>query len=152
MSTPSSAVGTPSGAKGLSPSTSSAALPGSPAPASTPGVVTPKTSSTSTAPAKPKPVNVFSNDGSFLERMQRSKKAEDEKKKQEDVLTRKRAFDDRFKTRGKRKIASETNDSPESAAPPAKKAKELSQYEKEVKTYEGRSLKDQGIGIRPLVK
>ncbi|KAG8972635.1 hypothetical protein FRC05_009745 [Tulasnella sp. 425] len=152
MSTPSSTAGTPSASKALSPSSSSAALPGSPAPASTPGAVTPKTSSTSTAPAKPKPVNVFSNDGSFLERMQRSKKAEDEKKKQDEVLARKRAFDDRFKSRGKRKTTSETNDSAESAAPPAKKAKELTQYEKEVKAYEGRSLKDQGIGIRPLVK
>lgn len=84
--------------------------------------------------------------------MQRSKKAEDEKKKQDEVLARKRAFDDRFKSRGKRKTTSETNDSAESAAPPAKKAKELTQYEKEVKAYEGRSLKDQGIGIRPLVK
>ena len=28
----------------------------------------------------------------------------------------------------------------------------LAQYEKEVKSYAGRSLKDDGIGVRPLVK
>jgi len=100
---------------------------------------------------KPKPINVFSNDGSFLERFQRNKKEEDEKKKQEDLLAKKRAFDERFKKRGKRKIDS-PSDEPTESAPPAKKAKELTQYEKEVKSYEGRSLKDNGIGIRPLVK
>ncbi|KAG9009535.1 hypothetical protein FRB94_011952 [Tulasnella sp. JGI-2019a] len=102
--------------------------------------------------SKPKPVNVFSNDGSFLERFQRTKKEEDEKKKQEEATARKRAFDDRFKNRGKRKAVSPSAEEPSDSTPPVKKAKELTQYEKEVKSYEGRSLKDQGIGIRPLVK
>ncbi|KAG2092275.1 hypothetical protein BD769DRAFT_1522355, partial [Suillus cothurnatus] len=50
----------------------------------------------SKVPPKPKPVNVFSNDGSFLERFQRSKKEEEDKRKAEEALARKRQFDDRF--------------------------------------------------------
>ncbi|KAG8871475.1 hypothetical protein FRB97_008651, partial [Tulasnella sp. 331] len=75
--------------------------------------------------SKPKPVNVFSNDGSFLERFQRTKKEEDEKKKQDEATTRKRAFDDRFKNRGKRKAASPSAEEPSDSTPPVKKAKEL---------------------------
>jgi len=101
-------------------------------------------------PTKAKPLNVFSNDGSFLERFQRTKKEEDEKRKHDEMIARKRAFDDRFRNRCKRKAPPPTE--PTEPIPPAKKAKELTQYEKEVKSYEGRSLKDQGIGIRPLVK
>ncbi|KIY51511.1 hypothetical protein FISHEDRAFT_56652 [Fistulina hepatica ATCC 64428] len=43
---------------------------------------------------KPRPVNVFSNDGSFLEA--------EEKKKQEAAIELKKSFDQRFKKRGKR--------------------------------------------------
>jgi len=110
---------------------------------------------TSTVPqaksSKPKP-NIFTNDGSFLERFQRSKKEEDEKKKHDEAIARKRAFDDRFKNRGKRKAPSPSAEPADPAPPPNKKSKALTQYEKEVKSYEGRSLKDQGIGVRPLVK
>ncbi|KAG1780711.1 hypothetical protein EV702DRAFT_734962 [Suillus placidus] len=56
----------------------------------------------SKVPPKPKPVNVFSNDGSFLERFQRSKKEEEDKRKAEEALARQRQFDDRFRKRGKR--------------------------------------------------
>jgi len=98
---------------------------------------------------------VFSNDGSFLERFQRIKKEEEEKQKQDDMLARKRDFDNRFKTRGKRPAESPNSSSTAAADPPSKKMKtekELTQYEKEVKSYAGRSLKDNGTGVRPLVK
>ncbi|KAG1860174.1 hypothetical protein DFJ58DRAFT_279852 [Suillus subalutaceus] len=62
----------------------------------------PPGTSSSKVPPKPKPVNVFSNDGSFLERFQRSKKEEEDKRKAEEALARKRQFDDRFRKRGKR--------------------------------------------------
>ncbi|KAI1785522.1 hypothetical protein LXA43DRAFT_976145 [Ganoderma leucocontextum] len=56
----------------------------SPAPLST----TPAPPKPNNAAPKPKPVNVFSNDGSFLERFQRLKKEEDEKKKTEDTIAK----------------------------------------------------------------
>ncbi|KAF8648477.1 hypothetical protein AX16_006258 [Volvariella volvacea WC 439] len=55
----------------------------------------------STKPGQ-KPVNVFSNDGSFLERFQRARKEEEDKKKELEAADRKKAFNDRFKNRGKR--------------------------------------------------
>ncbi|TRM60571.1 hypothetical protein BD626DRAFT_504513, partial [Schizophyllum amplum] len=51
---------------------------------------------------KPKPVNVFSNDGSFLERIQRSRREEEDKRKAQEAFDVKVHFDDRFKRRGKR--------------------------------------------------
>ncbi|KAK7692947.1 hypothetical protein QCA50_004588 [Cerrena zonata] len=110
----------------------------------------------STPKPKVKPVNVFSNDGSFLERFQQLKKDEEEKKKQEDALERKRQFDNRFKNRGKRPPPTES-DSTSTTEPLSKKSKSeepLTQYEKEVKNYSGggRGLKDDGSGVRPLVK
>ncbi|RPD62597.1 hypothetical protein L226DRAFT_532412 [Lentinus tigrinus ALCF2SS1-7] len=103
---------------------------------------------------KPKPVNVFSNDGSFLERFQRLKKEEDEKKKQEEIITKKREFDSRFKNRGKRR-SPDTSSSTPATENPAKKLKTdepLNQYQKELQQYADKSLKDSGIGVRPLVK
>ncbi|EPT05366.1 hypothetical protein FOMPIDRAFT_1111856 [Fomitopsis schrenkii] len=111
--------------------------------------------------SKPKPVNVFSNDGSFLERFQHIKKVsvtdlqrdEGEKKKQEEILERKRHFDERFKRRGKRPSPDATHSEPVTE-PASKKQKvdaPLNQYEKEVKSYTA-SLKDVGTGVRPLVK
>jgi len=107
--------------------------------------------------SKPKATNVFTNDGSFLERFQRSKKEEEEKKKAEDDIARKRNFDERFKNRGKRpapdsSAPSAADDPPTKKAKGDKDSKPLTQYEKEVKSYAGRSLKDDGIGVRPLVK
>ena len=75
------------------------------------------------------------------------------------------------KTRGKRP-ASEAAGATSASESPAKKSKtdeplseahfascllsladdSSAQYEKEVKSYAGRSLKDDGIGVRPLVK
>ncbi|KAI0819252.1 hypothetical protein BC628DRAFT_1049981 [Trametes gibbosa] len=118
-------------------------------------------SSDSTPPPKPnahvksKPVNVFSNDGSFLERFQRLKKEEDEKKQQEETLRKKREFDSRFKKRGKRRSpdAPSSNDATEN--PPAKKPKvdePLTPYQKELQNYADKSLKEHGTGVRPLVK
>ncbi|KAI0059616.1 hypothetical protein BV25DRAFT_1828882 [Artomyces pyxidatus] len=107
-------------------------------------------------PPKIKPGNVFSNDGSFIERFQRLKKEEDEKKKQEETAARKRSFDSRFKNRGKRASPDDKNTSDTADDHPAKKVKgdtPLSQYEKEVKGYSGgRILKEDGMGVRPLVK
>jgi hypothetical protein len=57
---------------------------------------------TQTTKPKPKPTNVFTNDGSFLERVLRSKKGEEGKLKEEDLANRKKNFDNRFKNRGKR--------------------------------------------------
>ncbi|KAF8327401.1 uncharacterized protein EI90DRAFT_3067608 [Cantharellus anzutake] len=138
---------------------------------SQPSPVAPHSAAHSPSPAHPskqpspsskvKPINVFSNDGSFLERLQRSKREEEERKQADVVAQKKRGFDDRFKKRGKRPAPSaDTPDSGSSGetdepAGPAKKAKTsepLSQYEKEVQGYQSRLLKDQGIGVRPLVK
>ncbi|PSR70843.1 hypothetical protein PHLCEN_2v13284 [Hermanssonia centrifuga] len=104
--------------------------------------------------SKSKAANVFSNDGSFLERFQHLKKDEEERKKQEETLTRKREFDSRFKKRGKRPPPDTASSSTVTDNPSKKPRvdKPLTQYEKEVKTYAGRSLKDDGIGVRPLVK
>ncbi|KAH9936506.1 uncharacterized protein B0H18DRAFT_324561 [Fomitopsis serialis] len=106
-----------------------------------------------TAHPKPKPVNVFSNDGSFLERFQRIKQDEEEKKKQEESLAKKRDFNERFKRRGKRRSSDATNSEPatEHTAKKLKVDAPINQYEKEVKSYTA-SLKDNGAGVRPLVK
>ncbi|KAL5501330.1 hypothetical protein ACEPAH_8590 [Sanghuangporus vaninii] len=117
---------------------------------------TPSSGSKSSSSHKPKPVNIFTDDGSFLERFQRVKKEEDEKKKREAELEAKRNFENRFKKRGKRRAHSSEPSTEPSDNAPAKKTKledekPLTAYEKEVKSYAG-SLKDQGMGIRPLVK
>ncbi|KAL0961466.1 hypothetical protein HGRIS_006410 [Hohenbuehelia grisea] len=128
-------------------------------------------SSPATATSRPtvkpaqKPVNVFSNDGSFLERFQRTKKEEEEKRKQEDVVAQKRNFDSRFKNRGKRPLPTDSADNEFSSSStrvdevsPNKKlkadteSKPLSEYEKQLKSYSGHIIKDSGMGVRPLVK
>ncbi|KAI0074366.1 hypothetical protein K474DRAFT_1665463 [Panus rudis PR-1116 ss-1] len=113
-------------------------------------------SKSSTPKPKVKPVNVFSNDGSFLERFQQLKKDEEEKKRQEEILAKKRAFDNRFKTRGKRPPPppSDSNSATEPSPKKPKVDEPLTQYEQEVKNYagNGQGLKDGGSGIRPLVK
>ncbi|KZV95456.1 hypothetical protein EXIGLDRAFT_735186 [Exidia glandulosa HHB12029] len=124
-------------------------------------------------PVKPatkgKPLNVFSDDGLFLERFQRNKMEDNEKKKQEDELKKKREFDARFKNRRKRPAPTDSDASrsvtPETAAAasaaPAKKVKTSSEpaepltaYQKEVKSYSSRSLKEDNthIGSRSLVR
>jgi len=119
--------------------------------------------STSKASYKAKPVNVFSNDGSFLERFQRGKQEEDDRRKAEDALAKKRQFADRFKNRGKRP-------SPPDSSPavtntddvdpnPAKKPKledatSNSKYRHEVRDQTSRILKNTGTGtgVHALVK
>ncbi|KAG9121994.1 hypothetical protein FRC07_001803, partial [Ceratobasidium sp. 392] len=94
-----------------------------------------------------KPVNVFSNDGSFLEQFKRSKQIESEKKQNDESAIKKRAFADRFKSRGKRLPPQEdisTEEDKGSTKAKVECEKELSQYEKEVKQYQGHSLKDDG--------
>ncbi|KAF8349589.1 hypothetical protein F5887DRAFT_1097334 [Amanita rubescens] len=70
------------------------------------------------AKPKPKPMNVFTNDGSFLDRFQRQKKGEEDKSKQEEIMNRKKNFEDRFKNRGKRIRTDESeNTSPSETSP-----------------------------------
>ncbi|KZT32084.1 hypothetical protein SISSUDRAFT_1123591 [Sistotremastrum suecicum HHB10207 ss-3] len=114
--------------------------------------------SSSSVPHKPKPINVFSNDGSFLDRLYRTKREEEEKKKQEEMLLRKRNFDERFKRRGKRPAPTTETETTTSEEPVAKKPKSEvekppTKYEQDVKLYtEHKSLKDVGAGVRPLIK
>ncbi|KAF8074004.1 hypothetical protein FPV67DRAFT_1666744 [Lyophyllum atratum] len=130
----------------------------SPGPTATPP--TQVSSKPSSSRNTPKPANVFTNDGSFLERIQRTKKEEDEKQKEQEALEKKKNFDSRFKNRGKRPPPDPTPSSgtPNSVLedPPAKKAKfdgPTAEYAKQLKTFESRSgMKDTGTGIRPLVK
>ncbi|KAK0462047.1 uncharacterized protein EV420DRAFT_1528484 [Desarmillaria tabescens] len=109
-------------------------------------------------PPKPKPgvkpVNVFSNDGSFLDRIRRSMKEIDEKRKREEDLERKRNFDNRFRNRGKRPHPA-ADSTP--ADPPAKKQKSgnisvKTEYQKLVENYSGRNLKDDGAGGHTLTR
>lgn len=123
----------------------------------TPQPPTTSTPNQSSSKSTPKALNVFTNDGSFLERFQRTKKEEEEKKKSEDALARKRDFNNRFKNRGKRPPPDSSDDSTATAENTSVKRhkfddKPLTDYEKQVKSYAGRSLKDNGIGVRPLVK
>ncbi|KAF8607022.1 hypothetical protein BDV93DRAFT_520618 [Ceratobasidium sp. AG-I] len=104
-------------------------------------------------PKPPKLAETASNGGTVSERPQQTKQAETEKQRNEEAALKKRAFADRFKNRGKRPRPDE--DAKKDEATSSKKIKsdkELSQYEKEVKQYKGRSLKDDGMGVRPLVK
>jgi hypothetical protein len=111
-----------------------------------------------------KPANVFSDDGSFLDRIRRSIKEEDDKRKEKEALERKRQFANRFKNRGKRtaptpdptandnqvhsnkklKLSDDANYASEPSSPQAK-------YQKAIGSY-SESLKENGTGIRPLVK
>ncbi|KAI0772225.1 hypothetical protein BC629DRAFT_1595432 [Irpex lacteus] len=103
---------------------------GTPVPQATSGYASPAPSASSPSASsgskpnghKAKPANVFSNDGSFLERFQHLKKDEEEKKKQEETLQKKREFDNRFKRRGKRPPPDATNSNATTEIP-AKKAK-----------------------------
>jgi len=72
---------------------------------------------------KSKPVNVFSNDGSFLERFQRSKQEEQDRHKAEETFTKKKHFADRFKNRGKRPPPPDSSPAVTSTDNPSKKAK-----------------------------
>ncbi|KAF8157959.1 hypothetical protein B0H34DRAFT_706932 [Crassisporium funariophilum] len=112
-----------------------------------------------------RPSNVFSNDGSFLDRIRRSMKEEDDKKKEREALLRKKNFEHRFKTRGKRPSTpvdgpSCSESTPESDQPPRKKTKPSAQeedtspqaqYQKDLASYTT-SLKGTGTGVRPLIK
>ncbi|GAA6058908.1 hypothetical protein JCM10212_002860 [Sporobolomyces blumeae] len=125
----------------------------SPAPESSKAPVA-KTKAPSAPPSKP--ANVFSNDGSFLERFKKGAltEAEKEKEEREKALARKKALEDRFKNRGKRRAPSTESDSSTS-----KKKKDgedgtstLTAYQREVKRLESRSLKDEGYEMRPMLK
>ncbi|GAA5925983.1 hypothetical protein JCM10213_007338 [Rhodosporidiobolus nylandii] len=124
----------------------------SPAPQSETSSGAPVVAASKKAPPPPKPVNVFTNDGSFLERMKANKNipnADKEKEEREKALARKKAMEDRFKKRGKR-----TAEADEGAAAKRKKDEDagLTEYEKEVKRLESRTLKDSGYDMRPMLK
>ncbi|ESK86930.1 hypothetical protein Moror_3372 [Moniliophthora roreri MCA 2997] len=92
------------------------------------------------APKAPKPVNVFSNDGSFLERVQRIKKEEGEKKNEEE-LQRKRNLDARFRNRGKRPLPDSAATTPSDDEPQVKKPKTVNPSQSVI-SGKGKSLSD----------
>ncbi|GBB87918.1 hypothetical protein RclHR1_01440033, partial [Rhizophagus clarus] len=109
-------------------------------------------------PSSTPAINIFSNDGSFLDRFKKMKAEEDEKKKQLEALERKKAFEDRIKNRGKRKIQ------PTDEEPDAKRVildddereealdPKANAYLKEMQKYNERLCKDDAGHVRPLVK
>ncbi|CAG8601245.1 9611_t:CDS:2 [Paraglomus occultum] len=128
-------------------------------------------SSTSTTtknvPSSTPAINIFSNDGSFLERFKRMKAEEDEKKKQLEALDRKKAFEDRIKNRGKRKLSAtespgldvSTDGVSEAKRPHLEKSTatetldpNANAYLKEMQKYNERLCKDDSGHVRPLVK
>ncbi|KAG2010017.1 hypothetical protein CC2G_012876 [Coprinopsis cinerea AmutBmut pab1-1] len=145
-----------------------------PPPLTNPAVLGSTKTSTTIPNTKPgsKPVNIFSNDGSFLERFHQLKQEDDVKKKEKEILERKRKFADRFKNRGKRASSSSSghpsgsstpSDGAESSEPATKKARTdnssdkvdqpLNKYQQELKSLNiNANLKDAGTGVRPLVK
>ncbi|POY71908.1 hypothetical protein BMF94_5065 [Rhodotorula taiwanensis] len=115
-----------------------------------------------------KPKNLFSNDGSFLERFKKAAvpTPDQERKEREEALARKKALEDRFKNRGKRPAAGTASGS-KSTSPgveesdPSKRRRTtgngdadrpLTEYEKEVRKLEARHLKDEGSSLRSLMK
>ncbi|EGF99301.1 uncharacterized protein MELLADRAFT_68691 [Melampsora larici-populina 98AG31] len=82
------------------------------------------------------------NDGSFLERFKKMKEEEVEKKKQEDALQRKQAFEQRIKNRGKRSADSDEKSSSKKPKP----EDEDNAYLREVRKLQGHSLRDEGAG------
>ncbi|GAA6010323.1 hypothetical protein JCM11491_006267 [Sporobolomyces phaffii] len=125
----------------------------SPAPESSTSIVN-KGKGPATAPTKP--ANVFSNDGSFLERFKKSTAppVDLEKQEREKALARKKAIEERFRNRGKRPAASTAS---EAASPSSKKTKtegeeKLTAYQQEVRRLNSRSLKDEGYEMRPMLK
>ncbi|GAA5912251.1 uncharacterized protein JCM6883_003295 [Sporobolomyces salmoneus] len=126
----------------------------SPAPESSTSFVS-KPKGPATTPAKP--ANVFSNDGSFLERFKKSSvpPVDVEKQEREKALARKKAMEDRFKKRGKRPSTSTTTEEDGSSSKKQKSQgddSELTAYQKEVKRLNASNLKDEGYEIRPLLK
>ncbi|KAH8922428.1 hypothetical protein BT69DRAFT_1282294 [Atractiella rhizophila] len=95
-----------------------------------------------------KAMNVFTDDGSFLERFKKLREEQVEKKQQDDALARKKAIDNRIKFRGKRKLQSME----ESESKKFKVGEPENAYLKEVKKMSERTLRDEGSGVRPLVK
>ncbi|KXS21236.1 hypothetical protein M427DRAFT_27660 [Gonapodya prolifera JEL478] len=94
------------------------------------------------------PQQVFSNDGSFLERFKLLKGIEDEKKKAQESLKKRKEWEDSLKRRGKRKKPRLTEDVEKA---PGGEDAAASAYLKEMKQYTSRLLKDDS-GPRPLVK
>ncbi|CAH7669563.1 hypothetical protein PPACK8108_LOCUS4418 [Phakopsora pachyrhizi] len=132
--------------------------PNSTTPANSPAAINPATKKkeiTAVQAAKAKAMNVFTNDGSFLERFKKMKEEEVEKKKQREALARKQAFEQRIKNRGKRSVEKTEVESSSSASQPNKKSKtedEENAYLREVRKLQGHSLRDEGAGVRALVK
>ncbi|KAG0654290.1 hypothetical protein C6P46_001810 [Rhodotorula mucilaginosa] len=131
------------------------------------------------AAASAKPKNLFTNDGSFLERFKKNAvpTPDQEKKEREEALARKKALEERFKRRGKRPSSasastsptdgataspSPTDDTSSSSSSKRRRTEDgsgsgggerpLTEYEKEVRKLESRLLKDEGSSLRPLMK
>ncbi|GAA5978849.1 hypothetical protein JCM5350_004844 [Sporobolomyces pararoseus] len=125
----------------------------SPVPESSSSIVS-KPKGPATAPQKPS--NVFSNDGSFLERFKKSTAppVDLEKQEREKALARKKAMEDRFKKRGKRPaVATSNEDSNNKKLKSENDDTNLTAYQKEVKRLNASSsLKDEGYEMRPLLK
>ncbi|CAG8513319.1 7355_t:CDS:2, partial [Acaulospora morrowiae] len=129
------------------------------------GATTPASSSGSTngkpsknVPSSTPAINIFSNDGSFLDRFKKMKAEEDEKKKQLDALERKKAFEDRIKNRGKRK-SQPTDEEPDPKRVTLEDVErgetldpKANAYLKEMQKYNERLCKDDTGHVRPLVK
>ncbi|POW15798.1 hypothetical protein PSHT_07019 [Puccinia striiformis] len=79
------------------------------------------------------------------------KEEEVEKKKQEDALIRKQAFEQRIKNRGKR-TADPSDTTTSTATKKTKTEEEDNAYLREVRKLQGHSLRDEGAGVRALVK
>ncbi|KAG9291088.1 hypothetical protein G9A89_012960 [Geosiphon pyriformis] len=117
-----------------------------------------KVTNVKNVPSSTPAINIFSNDGSFLDRFKKMKAEEDEKKKQREALERKKAFEDRIKNRGKRRSPPTDDVEPDSkrinleeddneALDPKANA-----YLKEMQKYNERLCKDDSGHVRPLVK
>ncbi|KAG6835917.1 hypothetical protein H0H93_013377 [Arthromyces matolae] len=102
---------------------------------------TPPGSKPGSSRSTPKPVNVFTNDGSFLERVQRSKKLTA-------WIFRKKHFDDRFRNRGKRRAQPEVGtEEPSAKKPKPSDASTEAEYGKQLRSLEHRDgMKDSGSG------
>ncbi|CAG8434643.1 12371_t:CDS:2 [Ambispora gerdemannii] len=138
------------------------------------------TVSSKNMPSSTPAINIFSNDGSFLDRFKKMKAEEDEKKKQREALEssalavqrcdfwrfvrwdtelmKKKAFEDRIRNRGKRKSppTEDVDQDPKRTNVEVEDNETLdpkaNAYLKEMQKYNERLCKDDSGHVRPLVK
>ncbi|KAJ3188211.1 hypothetical protein HDU85_005361 [Gaertneriomyces sp. JEL0708] len=98
--------------------------------------------------------STFANDGSFVERFRQMQTEQDEKRKRQDAIEKKKQWEASFRQRGKRKKQADAEDSKNKAA------KTQADLDATASAYlrEMRKMKEQlpdgdsGSGVRPLVK